>query len=133
VTVPPPDNLSVGCNTESILSDDGAVGFEKKSTTFRDEAGARRVLAKFATWLRETSGARATVVGSIAHYGQDEGDSGLSRDRAVRVRNVLVTLGARPEQVTARGAGWGPFPDKQAPPDAISDSRNRRVVIRLSC
>ena len=41
VRVPPPNNVSLGCNQQSILSDDGAVGFQPNKTTFRDDAAAR--------------------------------------------------------------------------------------------
>jgi len=133
-TVPIPDSgvLDLGCDTESILSDDGPVGFQPGSTDFVSDTAARQRLADFATWLTHNPGARGHVAGSIAHYG-DNSSNGLSRDRALRVRDVLVDAGVDPDRVTAAGIGWGPFPTDTAPPDPDSDPLNRRVIITLSC
>ncbi|MGI9004471.1 MAG: OmpA family protein [Pseudonocardia sp.] len=132
VTIPEPGILDLGCNTESILSDDGPVGFQPGSTDFVNGAAARQVLAEFADWLVQNPDARADVTGSIAHYG-DNSPNGLSQNRAERVREILVDLGADPRVVTAEGAGWGPFPTGSAPPNPEVDPLNRRVVIELSC
>jgi OOP family OmpA-OmpF porin len=133
VTVPPPGQLDLGCNTDVAFTDNGPVGFRANSTEFADSTAAHGVLAKIARWLAGTPAAHADVVGSIAHYGTDDGNSGLSRSRAERVAAVLVKQGAESDQVVAEGIGWGPFPSKSAPPDDLSDSRNRRVVVRLLC
>jgi OmpA-OmpF porin, OOP family len=133
VEVPPTDVIRIGCNTDSILSNDGAVGFQPDSTTFVDSARARQALAEFATFLTRNGDAQASLVGTIAHYGTDDGDSGLSRLRAQRVREVLVDLGVDGSRITAHGAGWGPFPSKGGPPSPADDERNRRVVISITC
>jgi len=133
VEVPPTDVIRIGCNTDSILSNDGAVGFQPDSTTFLDSARARQALAEFAAFLTRNRDARASLVGTIAHYGTDDGDSGLSRQRAERVREVLVDLGVDGSRIAAHGAGWGPFPSKDGPPSPADDQRNRRVVISITC
>jgi outer membrane protein OmpA-like peptidoglycan-associated protein len=133
VEVPPTDVIRIACNTDSILSNDGAVGFQPDSTTFVDSGRARQALAEFATFLTRNGDARASLVGTIAHYGTDDGDSGLSRLRAERVRAVLVDLGVDGSRITAHGAGWGPFPSKDGPPSPADDQRNRRVVISITC
>jgi OOP family OmpA-OmpF porin len=133
VDVPPTDVIRIGCNTESILSNDGAVGFQPDSTTFVDSGLARQALAEFAAFLKQNRGAQAVLVGTVAHYGTDDGDAGLSRLRAQRVRDVLIELGADGGRVIAHGAGWGPFPTKVGPPSPTDDPRNRRVVITITC
>jgi outer membrane protein OmpA-like peptidoglycan-associated protein len=133
VEVPPTDVIRIACNTDSILSNDGAVGFQPDSTTFIDIARSRQALAEFAAFLTRNGDARASLVGTIAHYGSDDGDSGLSRLRAQRVREVLVDLGVDGSRITAHGAGWGPFPTKDGPPTPADDQRNRRVVISITC
>jgi OmpA-OmpF porin, OOP family len=133
VAVPPTDVIRVGCNTESILSNDGAVGFRPDSTTFVDSGLARQALAEFAAFLKQNRGARAGLVGTVAHYGTDDGDAGLSRSRALRVRDVLVELGVDGGRIVAHGAGWGPFPTKGGPPSPTDDPRNRRVVVTITC
>lgn len=133
VPVPPPGKLTVACDHAIPLQDDGDVGFRPGTVDFRDGDRALAALNQIADWLAQNPIATARVEGSIAHHGVDEGDSGLSRDRAVKVRDVLVELGAGSGQVTAMGTGWGPFPSKTAPPDDTNDPRNRRVLIRLAC
>jgi OOP family OmpA-OmpF porin len=133
VPVPPPGGLDLGCDTESIFTDDGPVGFRPNGTDFTDATAARAVLARFVRWLAANSAGRSIVTGSIAHYGADGGNSGLSQARADRVRSLMIDLGADPRRVAAAGAGWGPFPSKSASPDPLSDQRNRRVVITLTC
>ena len=133
VEVPPTDVIRIACNTDSILSNDGAVGFLPDSTTFVDSDRAREALSEFAGFLTQNRDAQVRLVGTIAHYGTDAGDSGLSRQRAQRVRDVLVDLGVDGSRIAAHGEGWGPFPAKDAPPNPADDQRNRRVVISISC
>lgn len=132
VDVPEAGVIDVGCDTESILSDDGPVGFRPDSTEFIDAAAARQELTAFAEWLGSNPTAHGHVTGSIAHYGLDS-PGGLSATRAEEVRGLLLELGADPGQVSTEGAGWGPFPSRSAGPDPTSDPLNRRVVIELSC
>jgi outer membrane protein OmpA-like peptidoglycan-associated protein len=132
VDVPAAGDLDLGCDTESILGDDGPVRFVGDRTDFVDPGAARAALTEFADWLASNPAARGHVTGSIAHHGTDA-PGGLSGSRAERVRAMLVDLGAEPSQVSAEGIGWGPFPYRSAPSDEISDPLNRRVVIELSC
>lgn len=132
VPVPPPDNVTLGCDQESVLPDDGAVGFLPNSKTFRDPGGAHTVLARIAGWLNQHPAAGVSLTGSIAHYNQGV-PGGLARSRAEAIRSALIRLGASPGRITAAGAGWGPYPTKTAPPDPVSDPLNRRVVVRFSC
>lgn len=132
VDVPEPRAIALGCGTESILADDGPVGFRQNSTEFADPAAATPVLTGLAGWLRDNPTARVEIVGSIAHYG-DSSPAGLSGARAERVRSVLIDDGVAPAQVAAVGVGWGPFPTSSAPPDPVSDPLNRRVVVKLDC
>jgi outer membrane protein OmpA-like peptidoglycan-associated protein len=132
VAVPPVDNLDLGCDTTSVLYDAGPVGFQPDSTEFVDPAAARDALRGFAEWLTANSAGRAEVTGTIAHY-PPEDYPGLDLGRAEAVRDELVRLGARPEQVSSHGGGWGPYPSPDAPPDPRYDPLNRRVVITLRC
>ena len=94
---------------------------------------ARQALAEFAAFLKQNRDAQARLVGTVAHYGADAGDGGLSRLRAQRVRDVLVDLGVDGSRIVAHGAGWGPFPTKGGPPNPADDTRNRRVVLTITC
>jgi outer membrane protein OmpA-like peptidoglycan-associated protein len=132
VRVPPPNDVALGCNQRTDLSNDGAVGFLPGQTAFRDPASARPVLLRIAQWLRRNPSARAELTGSIAHYGAG-GPGGLSAARAQRIKLALISLGAGHGQVTATGIGWGPFPTRASPPDPASDELNRRVVVELTC
>ncbi|MGX7826035.1 hypothetical protein ACTG9Q_13170 [Actinokineospora sp. 24-640] len=132
VLVPPAEDIVLDCGLDVVLPDSGAVGFHPEETAFRNEIAARTVLTGIAVWLRDNPTATGAITGSVAHYGADT-TQGLSLDRANRVRSVLVELGARAGQLTAKGMGWGPFPTKTAVPDPTSDPLNRRVVITLNC
>lgn len=132
VPVPPPVSVHPGCNTQAIFADSGAVGFVPDSTEFRDPSAARNALAEFGRWLGNNSAARATVTGSIAHYGAND-PNGLSLARAQRVRDMLIATGSSAGQITAVGMGWGPYPARDAAPGEPYDQRNRRVVVNLSC
>jgi OmpA-OmpF porin, OOP family len=132
VQVPPPGNVLLGCDQESVLADDGAVGFAPNSTAFREQAAARPVLARIAAWLRRNPSARAALTGSIAHYPPDQ-PGGLSLARAQAIRAALIRAGAGAGQITAAGAGWGPFPTRTGAPSPVSDPLNRRVVMKLTC
>jgi outer membrane protein OmpA-like peptidoglycan-associated protein len=133
VPVPARDNIHIGCNTTSVFTNDGSVGFVADGTTFRDPAQAATTLAGFSDWLRANPTGHAVVTGNVAHYGTDDGNGGLAQARAQAVRDALVAAGAPPGQVTARGDGWGPIPAKDAPPGPAYDELNRRVVIDLQC
>jgi OOP family OmpA-OmpF porin len=133
VEIPKVDNINIGCDTESILSDEGEVGFNPDQTTFKDDAKAREALKKFADWLKARPSARVELIGTVAHHDRDPGNAGLPRARAETVADVLAALGVDRSRITARGDGWGPFPNKNAPPDPANDQLNRRVVVKLSC
>jgi outer membrane protein OmpA-like peptidoglycan-associated protein len=132
VDVPPAGALSLACETESILPNDGPVGFLADSTQFADPGAAREALSGLVGWLSSNPDAHGHLTGSIAHYGPNA-PGGLSADRADKVRETLVELGTDPRQLSAKGVGWGPFPSVEAPPDDASDPLNRRVVVELSC
>jgi OmpA-OmpF porin, OOP family len=132
VEVPAAGALILACNTESILPDDGPVGFVADSTEFADPRAAREALTELAGWLDDNPRARGHITGSIAHYGTNA-PGGLSESRAYQVRDTLIDLGSDPAQISADGVGWGPFPSDEAPPDDASDPLNRRVLVELSC
>jgi outer membrane protein OmpA-like peptidoglycan-associated protein len=133
VTIRVVENAKPGCGQEIILPDDGAVGFVPNTATIKDPARARALLGQVATWMAENGHATVALVGTVAHYGPDQGNGGLSRARAQRVAELLRELGVPGNRVSARGDGWGPFPSKDAPPDPTYDQQNRRVVLRFSC
>ena len=132
VDVPPTGALNLACDTESILPNDGPVGFLADSTEFADPRAAREALSGLVGWLGSNPDAHGHITGSIAHYGTNS-PGGLSASRADQVRETLVNLGTDASQLSAEGVGWGPFPSDAAPPDDASDPLNRRVVVELSC
>jgi OmpA-OmpF porin, OOP family len=136
VPVPPDTLVNAGCNQESVFPDDGPVGFVPEQTEFLRPAEAKAQLAKIGAWLAANPQAKATIGGSIAHYGNDDaGDpNGLSTRRADQVAAVLEAFGAQAGQLTANGQGWGPYPSKNAPHDGgTEDQMNRRVVVDTLC
>jgi OOP family OmpA-OmpF porin len=126
------DSIQLRCDTKSILSED-EIGFVPDTADIKDPAKARDLLGTFADWLADVPQAKVMLVGTVAHYGVDNGNTGLSRRRAERVAELLVELGVAGDRITARGAGWGPFPKKEAPPGPEHDQQNRRVVLSIDC
>lgn len=120
--------IVLDCDSMSVLPDDGEVGFMPDRAEFRDPAAARRVLRGFAEFLRNNPRATVKIGGYVAHYGTGE----LSQQRADRVRQELIALGVR-NHITATGEGYGPYPDKTAPPDPRYDHLNRQVTISIRC
>lgn len=124
----PVAEIQLGCDTLSVLPDNGAVGFVPDRAEFRDPGAASRVLGTFAGFLRENPNAKVLIKGYVAHYGAGD----LSRRRAERVKRELSAQGAT-NPITAKGMGWGPYPNVSAPPNPRYDQKNRRVTIEVSC
>ena len=124
--------ISIACDTTSVLGED-TVAFIPDTANFINPSSARETLLPFADFLKANPTARAVLTGTIAHYGDRNMTGGLDLQRARRVGQELVSLGAAPGQVEARGGGWGPFPDPSAPPHADYDQANRRVLVTISC
>lgn len=124
----PAAEIQLDCNTQSVLPDNGAVGFVPDQAEFRDPAAARKVLGGFADFLRENPTAIVVIKGYVAHYGAGD----LSQRRADRVKQELSAQGAK-NAITAKGMGWGPYPSVSAPPDPRYDQKNRQVTIEVSC
>ncbi|MFY1637651.1 OmpA family protein [Solwaraspora sp. WMMB335] len=122
------------CDLDLILWDDGAVGFAPESAELADLAAARSTLAQVAARFTEHPSATVELVGTVAHYGSRSATgTGLSQQRADRVKAILVDLGVAAGRIRATGAGWGPYPTPDAPPDPRSDQLNRRVTLTVSC
>lgn len=120
--------IEPNCNTFSVLPDTGEVGFLPEQADFREPAAASTVLGKLVGFLRDNPTARVRIEGFVAHYGAGD----LSQRRADRVKQELVTLGAT-NPITAKGMGWGPYPNTTALPDKQYDQLNRQVTIQITC
>jgi OOP family OmpA-OmpF porin len=124
----PAGAILLECNTDSTLPDNGEVGFIPDQAEFRNPDAARAVLKGLVGFLTANSRAVVEIKGYVAHYGSGD----LSQRRADRVKQELVSLGAR-NTMTAKGMGWGPHPNPTAPPDERYDQLNRQVVVSISC
>jgi outer membrane protein OmpA-like peptidoglycan-associated protein len=124
----PVGTLMLQCNALSVLPDGGEVGFTPDQAELRNPDAARAALKRFADFLNANPGATVEIQGFVAHYGSGD----LSQRRADRVKQVLVSLTVR-SPITAKGMGWGPYPNPKAPPDPRYDQLNRRVTISVAC
>jgi outer membrane protein OmpA-like peptidoglycan-associated protein len=124
----PANAIILECDALSVLPDNGEVGFIPDQAEFRNAEAARGVLRTFAGFLTANPGARVEIQGFVAHYGNGD----LSQRRADRVKNELVSLGVR-NAITAKGMGWGPYPNPTASPDPRYDQSNRQVTISITC
>lgn len=135
VTVVPVAVRSVGPVPSVTVLRDGTVGFLPDQAVFRDPAAARAVLADYAAEIR--NGKRAVLTGTTASVGSEQGRLALSRDRAGAVRDLLISLGAAPDRIQARGVGsdfpgYVPDRDPQGNLDPLRAAQNRQVIIELS-
>ncbi len=135
VKLPKVVNVPLRCGGTATLFDSGPVSFIKDSTEFVDNKKATAALTDYARQIVDNPSWTVRVVGNIAHYGRNDAGqvNGLSRGRAERVADVLLGLGVDRERIKAVGGGWGPVPNKTAPPDVESDPLNRRVSITARC
>ncbi|MEO8698394.1 MAG: OmpA family protein [Kofleriaceae bacterium] len=92
----------------------------------RVRSRGREVVAEIvALWRRHPDWKTITVEGHADVRGTDEFNLDLSQKRAERVRELMVTLGCQPAQITATGFGRSRVRD---PGDTeIAHQRNRRV------
>ena len=101
------------------------VDFQPDSTTFLDEAAARKALNGLAEQLKGTS-AHYIVAGSTARVdnASREGAQALSLARARAVRDVLVVAGVPADQITCLGLGNEPTSVRSA-----NEAENRCVYV----
>ncbi|MGH3794001.1 MAG: OmpA family protein [Pseudonocardiaceae bacterium] len=135
VTVVPVAVRSIGPLPAVTVLHDGTVGFLPDQAAFRDPGQARGVLADYANEIR--NGKRATLTGTTASVGDPAGRLQLSRDRANAVRDLLISMGAPADRITARGVGsdfpgYVPDRDSQGNLDPIRAAQNRQVIIELT-
>lgn len=74
-------------------------------------------------WLEHHPDATATVSASTDTVGKPEANQKLSEQRANNVGQLLIKDGAKASQLTLKGTGEGPGPDKKA------DQKNRVAVV----
>lgn len=129
------DALTVNGHTVTPLAVAGAptfikvsteqVAFQPDSTTFLDEAAARKALNGLAEQLKGTS-THYIVAGSTAHVdnASREGAQALSLARAQAVRDVLVMAGIPADQITCLGLGNEPTSVRSA-----NEPNNRCVYV----
>ncbi len=101
------------------------VAFQPDSTTFLDEAAARKALNGLAEQLKGTS-THYIVAGSTAHVdnASREGAQALSLARAQAVRSVLAEAGVPADQITCLGLGNEPTSVRSA-----NEAENRCVYV----
>jgi outer membrane protein OmpA-like peptidoglycan-associated protein len=135
VTTVPVAVRSIGPLPSVSVLRDGTVGFLPDQAVFRDDAQARAVLTDFASAIR--NGKKARLTGTTASAGPEDGRLTLSRDRANAVREMLISLGAPADRISARGLGsnfpgYVPDRDAQGNLDPVLAARNRQVIIELT-
>jgi len=136
--VPVPSTPQVTPSQHAVIVFTGAspVRFEPNITAFIDEAAAIRALTPVATWLAADRSRHAWLEGTTADVGPMSGQVQLSRLRAERVRDVLISLGAEAGQITTKGLGsdFPQFtPDRDAAGTLLAGpaTLNRSVRITL--
>jgi OOP family OmpA-OmpF porin len=103
VRVPAPVQPKIDVGEQVALRED-SVGFVDSSAELRDPAAAKAALAPLAREIR-AGGYRVSLVGTTASAGTEQGRLTLSRERAEKVRRLLVDLGVPDHRISTRGVG----------------------------
>ncbi len=98
-------------------------GYDSTQLTAESEANIIRILADFGS----RAGADLLVVGHTDRSGTDAYNDRLSLERALQIRNLLISLGVDPARV--RAAGRGEREPLVSTPDGIKEGRNRRIQV----
>jgi OmpA-OmpF porin, OOP family len=137
ITVPADEPVRPAPGAHIVFTGASPVRFEPNTTVFVDPAAAVRALRPIAEWLAANRSRHALLVGTTADVGPMSGQVALSRQRASRVRGVLLALGAARTQITIHGVGsdFAAFvPDRNASGTLLAGpaTLNRSVRITLS-
>lgn len=115
-----------------IVLDNETVQFVGDSDELVDPAAARGVLQPVADWLAAHPSETILLAGTTAS-GTEAGTKTLSEQRAARIRDTLVSLGAQPNQLLTMGLGFhDPWHVDDLNPDGSLNANaaaNRNVVI----
>lgn len=113
-----------------VILDETQVKFVEDSATYLDADEATAVLRPVAECLVAHPELSLTLVGTIAGDVNTDFGFKLSYQRAEQVRNTLVSLGAKPEQLTVKGLGCSdPWHIADVGFDSILAQKNRKVVL----
>ena len=137
VPVPPTQQVKPNPQVPVVFNGESAVRFEPNTTVFADPAAAAKALTPIASWLTADRSRHAWLEGTTADVGPMSGQIELSRLRANRVRDELITLGTSPAQITTSGVGsdFPQFtPDRDAAGTLLAGpaTLNRSVRITLN-
>ena len=137
VTVPPTPSGKPHKRITFIFTQESPVRFEPNTTVFIDPAAAIGALTPIARWLAADPSRHAWLEGTTADVGPMAGQIELSKLRAARVRDELITLDASPAQISTTGVGsnFPQFrPDRNASGVLLAGpaALNRSVRITLS-
>ncbi|MGY1987745.1 OmpA family protein [Blastococcus sp. SYSU DS0669] len=125
----------VTCTQNTVVLDGGAVAFQADTAAFQDAAAAAAKLQPVADRMR-AAGVTATLTGTTADVGDDDGQRRLSQQRAQAVADLLGDLGVPAERMTVLGLG-SDFPGYVQDRDGngtllpAAAAQNRRVTIEL--
>ncbi|WP_041775691.1 OmpA family protein [Blastococcus saxobsidens] len=136
---PPVSVVSPGggltCTANTVVLGGGDVSFQADTAAFQDAAAAAAKLQPIADRM-QAAGVTATLTGTTADVGDEEGQRQLSEQRAQAVADLLGGLGVPAERMTVVGLG-SDFPgyvqdrDGSGTLDPAAAAQNRKVTIEL--
>lgn len=126
----------ISCTDDTVVLHGGDVAFQPDTALFQDPAAATTTLRPIAESMA-AAGVTATLTGTTADVGSDEGQRELSERRARAVADLLAELGVPSARMAVVGLG-SDFPGYVEDYDAAGNllpaaaALNRRVVVELS-
>jgi OOP family OmpA-OmpF porin len=105
ILVPASQPVAPAYHKTLVFTGASPVRFQPNTTAFVDPAGAVQALTPVARWLAGNRSRHAWLEGTTADVGPISGQIALSRQRAARVRAVLIGLGAAAAQISTTGVG----------------------------
>ena len=115
-----------------IILDSETVCFVGDSAELVDPEAAQAALQPIADWLIEHPSSSLLLVGTTAS-GTEEGTKALSEQRAFRIQETLISMGAQAQQLQTIGLGFhDPWHVEDLNPDGTLNANaaaNRNVVV----
>lgn len=136
ITWPLEEIKELGDNEVVVFSEQD-IGFMPGDVTFRDSVDAENTLSSLIEYLENNPSEEILIAGTTADWGSEDYQLNLSRERANKVKDLLIKAGVSKERIITAGLGSfsGFYKDDHLQDGALDKSvapLNRNIVIMAS-